>query len=649
MTLGQALPEAVADRPRQPSVSARRRDLAVAGLLAALAIALSLPGLVSNPPLNYDEGSVLQAPWNLVRHGFYGTIDAEWRWAFDPHVTTGLPFTLPVAASYALFGAGVAQARLVTVLFAGLAAAVAYALARRQAGTAVSAAAALLLTLTLYPHNRIALGEVPALALALTGGWLWLRALDYPRPRRLAVAGLVLGLAALTKLAMLPIVGIALAATWGLLRFSDRRLPAPALAWPLAGALAPTVAWYLLQAAFLGPEGALERMAVVGDYRQQILSPSERVLANIGKLGEAVPPGVLPWLAPTLLAGAVALANRRGLTAASVLPWALLAPAAAFYLLSTGWARYGFWMAALLALLAGLTIPALLAGIGRHGGRTAQALTFAALLLPAGWWAGQRLSPPPNEAEAVAAFLREQAGGAPIGATEWELDLALGRTLAHPPTLVATVNQAQVDAAYDWGWPGAEWVATGLVGKALRADEKLAANPGFVERFQTKNYRVFQRYTGAAPGWTWSTSGATATTPLSQEPAGQTFIASYDVLTEVRVLLSGNGASTNAPVRLRLFAFPPTGAPLAETELSGATVVQNRWYGFDMSALPLQKGQRYYLELGSTPGPGQTAAGAWYQEGVDNYPDGSRHLREQTRSGDLYFGILGYNRTAEGR
>jgi len=649
VTVSEARPEAATGNPPQPAEPGRRRDLAIAALLAAFAIALSLPGLVTNPPLNYDEGYVLQAPWNLVRLGFYGTIDAAWRSAFDPHVTTGLPFTLPVALSYALFGAGVAQARLVTVLFAGLAAAAAYALARRQAGAAVSAVAALLLSLSLYPHNRIALGEVPALALALSGGWLWLRAFDRLTTRKLALAGLVLGLAGLTKLAMLPIVIIAVTVTWALLRLGRYRLPLAALAWPLAGALAPTVAWYLLQAAFLGPQGALERMAVVGDYRQQILSPSERVLANLGKLGEAVPPGVLPWLAPTLLAGAVALVNRSALTAASVLPWALLAPAAAFYLLSTGWARYGFWMAGLLALLAGLTIPTLLAGIGRHGGRTAQALTFAALLLPAGWWAAQRIGPQPNEPEAVVAFLREQAGGAHIGATEWELDLVLGRTLAHPPTLVATVTQPEVDAAYDWGWPGAEWVATGLVGRALRADEKLTANPGFVERFQTKNYRVFQRYTGTAPGWTWSTSGATATPPLSQEPAGQTFIAGYDVLTEVRVLLSGNGTSTNAPVRLRLFAFPPTGAPLAEVELSGATVVQNRWYGFDMSALSLQKGQRYYLELGSTPSAGQMAAGAWYQEGVDNYPDGSRHLRDQARTGDLYFGILGYNRTAEGR
>ena len=620
-----------------------------AGLLAAFAIAFSLPGLVTNPPLNYDEGYVLQAPMNLVRHGFYGTIDAEWRWAFDPHVTTGLPFTLPVALSYALFGAGVAQARIITALFAGLAAAGAYGMARRQASPLVSAAAAVLLTLSLYPHNRIALGEVPALALALVGGWLWLRALERPTTRALAGAGLIFGLAALTKLAMLPILGVALVGVWAAARLFHRPLPLRALVWPAVGLLGPTALWYLVQLVFLGPAGMFDRLAVLGDYQPQIMSPGERVLTNAGKLGEAVPAGLLPWAAPTLLAGVVSLVRRDQLTAARLLPWGLLLTTGAFYFLSTGWARYGFWMAALLALLAALTIPTLVRAVDPGNSRRTQGLALAALLLPAGWWAGQRLGAQPAEVETVTRFLQEQAGAGTIGTTEWELDLTLARTLQHPPTLVTTVAQAQVDAAYDWEWPNAEWVAIGLVGKALRADEKLVSNPSFVERLQTKIYRVFQRYAGPAPGWTWSTAGATATAPLSQEPAGQTFTTAYDVLTEVRVLLSGNGATTNAPVRLRLYAFPPAGAPLAEVELSGATVVQNRWYGFDMPPITLQKGQRYYFEVASTPSPGQTVATAWYQESVDNYPGGQRHLREQARSGDLYFGVLGYTRPASER
>ncbi|MSQ10788.1 MAG: hypothetical protein EXR52_07275 [Dehalococcoidia bacterium] len=633
----------------QASWSARR-DVLVAGLLAAFAIALSLPGLGTNPPLNYDEGYVLQSPMNLVQHGFYGTIDAEWHWAFDPHVTTGLPFTLPVALSYALFGVGVAQARIITVLFAGLAAASAYGMARQQASPLVSGAAAALLTLSLYPHNRIALGEVPALALALAGGWLWLRALERPTARALGGAGLVFGLAALTKLAMLPILGVALVGVWTALRLFHRLLPVRALMWPVLGLLGPTALWPLVQLAFLGPVGMFDRLAVLGDYQQQIMSSGERILTNAGKLGEAVPASLLPWAAPTLLAGVAVLVQRDQFTAARLLPWGLLLTTGAFYFfLSTGWARYGFWMAALLALLAAVTIPALVRAVGPGTARMTQGLALAALLLPAGWWAGQRLGTQPAEVETVTRFLQEQAGAGAIGSTEWELDLTLARTLQHPPTLVATVTQAQVDAAYDWAWPNAEWVVIGLVGKALRADEKLLANPSFVERLQTKNYRVFQRYAGPAPGWTWSTAGATATVPLSQEPAGQTFTTGYDVLTEVRVLLSGNGATTNAPVRMRLYAFPPTGTPLAETELSGATVVQNRWYGFDMPPITLQKGQRYYFEVASTPSSGQTVATAWYQESVDNYPGGQRHLREQARSGDLYFGVLGYARPASER
>jgi len=94
------LPAAAVPPPHWPRrLGEAAFDVAIAVTLAMVAIALALPALGVNPPINYDEGYVLQAPVNFLREGFYGTIDSEWRWEFDPHVTTGIPVLLPPPSS----------------------------------------------------------------------------------------------------------------------------------------------------------------------------------------------------------------------------------------------------------------------------------------------------------------------------------------------------------------------------------------------------------------------------------------------------------------------------------------------------------------------------------------------------------------------
>ena len=46
----------------------------------------------------------------------------------------------------------------------------------------------------------------------------------------------------------------------------------------------------------------------------------------------------------------------------------------------------------------------------------------------------------------------------------------------------------------------------------------------------------------------------------------------------------------------------------------------------------------------SSPASAPTAANAWYQDSADNYPDGGRLQNRQPAAGDLYFGVLGFDR-----
>ena len=153
------------------------RDAILVEALFLLTLCIGIPNLEHNPPLSYDEGYVLQAPHNLLTRGFYGTWAKSWNLPFDTYTSTGPTVLLPVAASFAIFGEGVVQARMVVVIYGALAAAAGYALFRLTLSRGLAFLAALLLSLSLYPYQRSVLGEVPGLFWLLLGCWLWLRAI----------------------------------------------------------------------------------------------------------------------------------------------------------------------------------------------------------------------------------------------------------------------------------------------------------------------------------------------------------------------------------------------------------------------------------------------------------------------------------------
>lgn len=154
-------------------VSLRLSILIIVGILFVVALTINLG---STPPLWWDEGWTLSVARNWAELGHYG------RLLNGQPVPRGLeaafPLTASVALSFHLFGVGLYQARLVSVVFTLAALWVLYDLARRIYGTNVGIATLVCLVF-MSSHvdinpviaGRQVMAELPAL-LFLLGGYL---------------------------------------------------------------------------------------------------------------------------------------------------------------------------------------------------------------------------------------------------------------------------------------------------------------------------------------------------------------------------------------------------------------------------------------------------------------------------------------------
>lgn len=634
--------------------AAARPDVVAIAVAMLVALLLAAPNLETNPPLSYDEGYVLEAPHHLNTEGWYGVRIAGRPVPFDTHLSTGPTVLLPVGLALLLLGEGIVQARLVPVMYGALLAAAAYGFVRLGSSRAGALAAALLVAFTLYPYQRTVLGEAPGLFWLVLGGVFWVRGLRSGRGATLAAGGGAVGLAILTKLALGPIAALAFGSAWAAAQIAGRRFPARSLWLPAAWALVPLAAWYILQAVFLGPDELLSRVAGIGAYREQMVGVAD-LSARWASLGAAVPWGLLPWLAPALLV-AVLRAARRGLRSPQItlLP-ALLLATLLYFLYSIGWSRYAYWFVVLCAVAVGILVPGLLHELrgrtGPAGGRPLRAVAAAAVWLavlgPQAAWAAGNLGRSDDALLRTAEFVRLRVAPSELaGSTENEVGFVSGVRFLHPPTFVATESQSAIRSGFDWGWPGAEWVVTGSIGEFLGADREVERDGSLIERFRAGPYRVFQRQANETglPGWAWPTGGATSTGPLSATPVGQTFQSPYGTIDEIRVLLAGEGRTTNAAVELAVYEGPDRGRRVAQVFLDGSTIRENRWYGFPLEGLSLEPGKRYYLELTTRPGPGQSSPQAWFTSMGDHHPGGRWWRGGVAQEGDLYFGLLGYHR-----
>ena len=247
-----------------PGAVARIRRAApiVVLALAVLAhLAVYWITLVSSP-LGFDEAYVLQAPLNLVDGNGFSTedwIEGGPRIAFDAVVSTGPVLGLPTALSFAVLGASIESARIVTFGFFLLLLAALTVLGRRVAGWWGAAAALLTLlvfdTRADFPRTVIygpsdAIGEYSAAALIAAGFALL--------PRWRSWAGLLLGLTVMTK----TISGIALLAALIVVvilpPMTGRHRRSVALF--SAAAAAPFATWEAIRFVSLGPGGYWESL-----------------------------------------------------------------------------------------------------------------------------------------------------------------------------------------------------------------------------------------------------------------------------------------------------------------------------------------------------------------------------------------------------
>jgi 4-amino-4-deoxy-L-arabinose transferase-like glycosyltransferase len=248
-------------------------------LIALALIGLALTAnLTRFPAIWFDEGSHLHVPKTLVRFGVYADYSSEGFRFYGPTVGVGPTVMLPLAGVFALFGAGLLQARLVMVLFLALSLLVFYKLARQLGSRRYAwVATAMLLTsesVSIIEYGRQVLGEVPALCFLLLGLLMWhplfsasLRPtisnpnlLQRIAPYSLWVASLCFGLAAITKqqffLVLLPTLGI----VWLTNLIFFRTLPNRLFILPVVITLLCYLVWQLWTVLYLGPSNAQENL-----------------------------------------------------------------------------------------------------------------------------------------------------------------------------------------------------------------------------------------------------------------------------------------------------------------------------------------------------------------------------------------------------
>lgn len=207
-------------------------------LLSLVVAALMFVNLAYAPRIWYDEGSHLHVPKTLVQDGVYADKSAEGYRFYGPTIGIGPTIMLPIAASFKLFGIGVAQGRIVIVLYGMLAFVLFFQLAKRSYGSFIALLALSLLassrTLSqegFIEYSRQVLGEVPGFMFLCAGLLTWNTLLNRPKLHEVGIGlpfltGLFFGLAMVTKnqftLILVPAFGLIVladllyfrAATW---------------------------------------------------------------------------------------------------------------------------------------------------------------------------------------------------------------------------------------------------------------------------------------------------------------------------------------------------------------------------------------------------------------------------------------------------
>jgi 4-amino-4-deoxy-L-arabinose transferase-like glycosyltransferase len=455
-------------RPHPARSEFARPAAVLASVFAVAAIVLlAFVNLADYPKPWFDEGIHLHVPKAIVKYGVYADYSAEGFRYYGPTLSVGPTVMLPVALALQVGGIGIWQARLVMALYLLAAVIAFFVLARRVDGTRFAwVATALVVTspgLDLVWLGRQLLGEVPGFLFLLLGLIVWLRAWELPSLPRLAAAGLLFGLAVVTKYQFLILLAPGLLLAWAADRFYYRRLSSRVHAVPLALTASCFAAWQAIGILYLGPSVASENIRLMG-----AAAAGAALSFSVDQVRRAAMFLLGFQLYASLLLPAVAYSifraperDARSQIWTTLLCLAL--PGFAWYVTtSIGWPRYVFPAAALGALLVARFLAELTGGfrwpaMHGHGGSRAGAPT--ALVLTAWLWlffavapglavtAHNVLRPPVNHAQAMAAYLvRQVPTTALIETWEPEMGFLTDHRYRYPPPALL------IDAvAFIWG------------------------------------------------------------------------------------------------------------------------------------------------------------------------------------------------------
>jgi 4-amino-4-deoxy-L-arabinose transferase-like glycosyltransferase len=400
------------------------RLLALGGVLF-----LALFNLGRYPTTWYDEGSHLHVPKALVRMGQYADYSSDGPRYYGATMGVGPTVMLPVAAMFEVAGVGLVPARLVVVayLLGGLVCF--FGLARGMGNERLAWVAAALLLATrsvgLLEYGREVLGEVPGFFFIAAGLWVWFSAWERAGWRRLAVVGVLLGLAVVTKSQFFIVVAPALALGWLANLFYYRLTPQKTFIIPgvLLGVI--FVVWQVFVIVFLGPGTAGANLAL---YRQAtasaatVFSPTlmVRSLRELVSLN-----AYLGWLLPVLAYGLfLALPRNHEGQRWGVLLLMIACNLVWYVVASVSWVRYAFVGLALASLFVArffydltggfvIDLPALWrawranAAHWQGDGLKAALAAWCAvmILVPLAQSTKPIVLPPPNDPAAMAAYM----------------------------------------------------------------------------------------------------------------------------------------------------------------------------------------------------------------------------------------------------
>lgn len=171
-------------------------------LLAMLLVLAIVYDSVHRAP-SFDGATNLQAAHSLANGEGYRRTYAD-REPFSHSIQSKLPYVVPAAVTFRLFGVGIWQAQSANIIFLLLLVASTAILVGRRFGTLAAAAAVIVLCVTpgLLEFGFGGYGEIPGLALALLALVAWPWRTSRHRLARIFVAGGLLGLAFATKVVL---------------------------------------------------------------------------------------------------------------------------------------------------------------------------------------------------------------------------------------------------------------------------------------------------------------------------------------------------------------------------------------------------------------------------------------------------------------